>query len=95
MKCYDCDKFGHQGRDCKQQIKKTSHPCGFCAGPKRCVAKECKARNNKCSKCKLYGHFDACCNGWVRSKAQKSKDDNKPEANAVNTSACMLAPRSR
>ena len=61
-------KTGQQGEDCKQQTKKTSQPCGFCAGPERCMAKECKARNNKCGKCKLYGHFDNCCTKWIRSK---------------------------
>lgn len=45
------------------------------------MTKECKARNNKCSKCKLYGHINACCTQWVRSK---SRDNTKPEANAVN-----------
>ena len=84
MKCYECGKLGLHGRNCEQQTKKTSLSCGFCAGPKRCTIKDCKARDSKCSKCKLYGHFDACCNGWARSKARKSKDDNKPEANAVN-----------
>ena len=57
LKCHECGKTGHQGKDCKQQSKKS---CGFCAGPKRCVAKNCKAFNNKCGECKLYGHFNQC-----------------------------------
>ena len=67
MKCYEYGEPGHQGRNCpsKQQSKKS---CGFCNGPKRCMAKSWKAFNNKYGKCKLYRHYNQYCSKWTKAR---------------------------
>ena len=64
MKCYECSKTGPYGKDCRK-AKKVNRSCGFCAGPKQCVAKDCKAINNKCTKCNKFGHYNDCCSKWT------------------------------
>ena len=64
MKCYECSKTGPYGKDCRK-AKKVNRSCGFCAGPKQCVAKDCKAINNKCTKCNKFGHYNDCCSTWT------------------------------
>lgn len=82
-------KRDHLRENCKQRTKMTpsglcgSGPCGFCAGPRRCAKKDCDARNNRCSKCMLYGHVDACCTKWVRLKGRASSMDNEYGTNVV------------
>ena len=61
-KNFKCGKTGHLLKNCTS-VSKPNRPnqCGYCGGPKTCGAKFCKALNNKCNKCKLFGHYNQCC----------------------------------
>ena len=64
IKCFECGKEGHLLSNCPTACKPNpsrSNQCSFCRGPRKCKAKFCKALNNRCRKCKLFGHFDQCC----------------------------------
>ena len=81
MKCFECGNAGHLLANRPTVPKPNparSDQCGFCGGPRKCRAKICKALNNRCSKCKLFRHFDQCYVEWTRSKCRKTAMESKP-----------------